>query len=139
CFQQCFRFGLLSFEPEQRGQSVSRRWIIRHALQNSPQQFLRRRVIAPPRINLCEIYRHSATVATGRESAFVKRLFVRPIAASNKAARAERDNGNSRRATDQSAPACRRFDCPTSDKNKHPAAWQVKPVLGHGRVELRDV
>src|SRR4029077_3547331 len=96
-------------------------------------------VVTALAVNLGKIYWDPRAVATSRQGAFVKRFLVGPVATSDKAARSERNNGNCGGAINHLSPPARHFDCTADEKKKRSDARKVKPMLGHGGIELDDI
>jgi hypothetical protein len=133
--------GLIKLALPEQGMTerVTGDWVIRIYLHDVAEQILGLCIVAFGHQDQTEVQSHPWFCSTRGQRAAIKRLFADPIAAAMEAAADEGYKSDQSDGRDESANRNRQFEDASGNKNQKSDAGEIKPVLGHSRVQRDQI
>src|SRR5437868_12986732 len=118
---------------------IARDRVVRVGFENVTEHFFRNRIFATARVNLPQVYADAGACTTRRQRGLIEFLFVAPVTAADRAANAQGKDCDRCNGSETGPELPWQVQRATAEEKQEADAWQVKPMLRHGRVKLHDI
>src|SRR5438477_430186 len=118
---------------------IARDRVVRVGFENVTEHFFRNRIFATARVNLPQVYADAGACTTRRRRGLIEFIFVAPVTAADRAANAQGKDCDRCNGSETGPELPWQVQRATAEAKQEADAWQVKPMLRHGRVQLHDI
>src|SRR5213080_380517 len=118
---------------------IARDRVVRVGFENVAEHFFCYRIFATVRVNLPQVYADAAACTARRQRGLVEFLFATPVTAADRAANAQGKDCDRCNGSETGPELPWQVQCATAEEKQEADAWQIKPMLRHGRVKLHNI